>query len=698
MALTVDTIRNFNGTGSISLDQQQSGITESKFQQFKSFFNIGDARQKNAEMLTAIHHAILNDPRYFALNVQAEAARLLGQVRTDRAIGAAQIRSIIDKLDKMSAGMSTKGNRRLAAMDIVSSRLAARGFPDFLAPCGEHGYAKLAREHVASQNEPPTGYGRMDFSAGLDAFEATMRGLFVRLGDDAGDRVVLSSICGKAMRGIEGGLKPQNSLESLVDKLKDNLDESRALGAEYGEQTRLDAMDLLMDMEKPIDPTATAPNPIRALVEAGRNVPKTGLANLCAGSSATEINAALRGLVQSLTSVRTGLDIQDGGEVQAAQMFMVKCAANSLPDDVKARFLAALESDTGKNLMAYYASEGANREASNISMTVAVLVKQMRTALGRPDAGQPLQIPDVPDATKLPPSILSQFSLLPTASGTGAGTIRGFIDKINMSDVTELARRKVLMSDLCLAMVITNIAKQVGDDLFVETRDDKGDVVSRTFDPDMTGTQFDLDLDRNTQVRMPGGVLLPQDPLGARDALVKFVTGDDTATFATADRATKVKAHVLMSCLNQSIHGIAMNAYGESLSDDTSVVGAKFGAITNTAVDRDEVFELSKDANGDVKIHLVSRRPVKALSVVGELQMLGAGSYDELEADITFPAANLDALSKADWTQYRHAPVSAADKSHTDKSRHQNAAILVPDEFKFTGTVAMYPHVHFVAA
>jgi len=82
MALTVDTIRNFGGVGNITLDQQKTGIEESKLQGFKSFFNIGDARQKNAETLLAIHHAILNDPRFFSQSVQSEAARLLSQVRT----------------------------------------------------------------------------------------------------------------------------------------------------------------------------------------------------------------------------------------------------------------------------------------------------------------------------------------------------------------------------------------------------------------------------------------------------------------------------------------------------------------------------------------------------------------------------------------------------------------------------------------
>ena len=48
MPLSIDSIRNFAGTGSIMLDAQGTGITSARMQGFKSFFNIGNARQKNA--------------------------------------------------------------------------------------------------------------------------------------------------------------------------------------------------------------------------------------------------------------------------------------------------------------------------------------------------------------------------------------------------------------------------------------------------------------------------------------------------------------------------------------------------------------------------------------------------------------------------------------------------------------------------
>ena len=694
MALSIDAIRNFAGTDRILVGQQ--GVLQSvdKGQRFRSFFNIGDARQRNSETLAAIHQAIVNDPRYFARDVQQEAVRLLSQVRTDRAIGVAEIKSIIDRLDSMSL----PGQRRAAAQNIVTARLAVRGRPDFLPPGMETGYARLAREEIAIHEPAVGGFGHMDFDAALDAFEAKMQNLFTRLGDGAGDAEVLARICGKGLRSVAGGLKSQASLDAFVDDLKANLDESRALGAQYGEEARLDVVDMLLDMEKPITPTAAVPNPMRTLVEIGRSLPQARLANLNARSSASEINAAVREFVQALTTTPTGLSITDAGEVMAAQGLMAKSAVTTWPDDVKANVLAALESDAGKNLQAFYKSEGLSREASNCTFTLDLIATKLKAALGRPDPQMPIPVPAEPDATQLPPRVLAQFSLAATATGSGAGVVKDLIDKIEQGGSDNVSARQARMAALCHSMVVTNIPQQIYQGLFNEKTDEEGAVILRTFNPDKTGTQFDKDLLRGTPVRLPGGQPLSQDPARARDELVRFVTGDATATFATASTTDKMKANIIATCMNQSMSGIAMSAYGECLNDDPTSAYSKFTAVSNTNLDRDEVFDLSKDANGDVKLHFISRRPVKAIAVDGNVEMLALGSFDEFEMDITFPAGNLDALATADWTTYDHATVNAADKNKDDVSRHITAADLVPDAFKFTGTVTMFPHVHFIEA
>ena len=154
MALNIDSIRNFAGTGSIMLDQQGTGVEKSALQRFTSFFNIGDARMKNAETLTAIHHAILNDPRFAAQDIQSEAARLLSQVRTDRAIDAAKIKGIIQTLDNLLL------NTEAAVKERVTLRLAAK-MPDWAAG-HEREVAGVVLAHVLKGQAAAGGYAAID--------------------------------------------------------------------------------------------------------------------------------------------------------------------------------------------------------------------------------------------------------------------------------------------------------------------------------------------------------------------------------------------------------------------------------------------------------------------------------------------------------------------------------------------------------
>lgn len=694
MPLSLDTITQFRG-GDVLLLNRQGGLDSvGSGQKLRSFFNIGDARQRNAETLTAIHHAIMNDPRYFAKPVQDLAANLLAEVHTERAISATRIKDIISKLNEAA----TPEAKRLAAMDIAAGRLASRGLPAFVPQSGGQGYAKLAREEVAPKGEPPGGYVRFDYDGALNAFEARMDALFTRLGDGAGDKEVLGAICGKAFRAADGGLREQEKLEEFVDALRANLDESRALGGQYGEQTRQDIVAMIDMMEGPIAPSESVPNPMRTLVELGRGAPMGKIAALGANSSATEINDAVREFVTALTATPTGITITDDGEVIAARTLITRSAVNAMPDGVKANLLAALESETGKNLLAFYESESISRAANDVTTVLRMAVAQIKKSLGMPNPDEPIQVPRDPDLTKLPPRLLVQFTFASTVSGDGAGAVRAFADKINEDGPAKVAEHKKRMVDTCSAMLVSNIAQQLSEDLYEQVRDSKGVVVSHVFNPDKVGTQFDLDLERGTPVHLPGGKTLPRDPLKARDELVRFVTGDDKATFATSDRHTKMKVRLLASCMHQATHAIAMTAYAESLNDDHSIVNARFVASSNPKIDRQESFELSKDANGDVKLHFFSHRPISILMVDGKMQRLSDASYDEYEMDVTFPAANLDELSRADWEHFDYNPIREADDSRTDFSRHMTAADLVPDGFKFTGTVSIAPHIHLVKA
>ena len=127
MGLTLNTILQFAGNDCVLLNAQGTGLESvNRMQRFKSFCKIGNARQKNAETLTAIHHVILNDPRFATKDLQVQAVRLLSEVRVDRALDAKSIRVIAQKLDGLAANTIAACEKR------ADLYLAARGLPEDL--------------------------------------------------------------------------------------------------------------------------------------------------------------------------------------------------------------------------------------------------------------------------------------------------------------------------------------------------------------------------------------------------------------------------------------------------------------------------------------------------------------------------------------------------------------------------------------
>ena len=699
MAISLDSIRNFTGTGSITLNKQTTGIEESKFQRFKSFFNIGDARQKNAETLTAIHHAIINDPKFFAKDVQARAVALLSEVHTDRAIGGAQIKSIVDELDKMSSLVS----RRNAAADLMCGVFAARPRPSFLTDEGVSDYLRLARSEIIPSNDPPGGYGRFDYNAALDRFEAKMHALFTRLGDGAGDKEILNG-CLMAFRAGDSTIKPQQKLEELVDQLKANLDEGRALALEFNDdQTRLDVAAMVKSKGRPIASTDTMPDPIRTFVNVGRNAPKEGLLRLTQNSSAAEFNDTLIGFGNMLTDALKGCNFAEAEDARCAKTLAIRSAINTLTTPQKMALLDALESETGKAILDFYASQGSASLATTVAGLGDTMVMHLRTVLGRPNAGEMIVQPDQINAPKLTASVLSQFSIHDMATGNATDYYQHLLDDVDIAKSEGKGPHAYLtdrMNTLATAKTAVNICQQMAKSC-EDIVDAEGHVTGRRLNPDKE-TAFALDLPRNgVRVNLPGGGKIRRDTdlQTARNQIVQFITGNPEAKFSEADQPVKVKAMILMAVLNQSAPATTLSAFEQGLMSCQKTKTQLPILGTNMGKPREESFALSKDENGDITVKYHIRRYVNGLPDPKDLQlvMLDDESYEEFEMEIKFPAANLDALSHVDWTTYDHAPVHTAEGEGVS-TNSEGALKLVPDEFKFLGTATTATHLHLEKA
>ncbi len=692
MALTVDTIRNFAGASGIQLDQQNGGLqTASKLQRFKSFFGFGDARQRNAETLTAIHHAIINDPRFFAKDVQAEAVRLLGQVRTDRAIGAAEIKSIIDHLDKMS----TDPLRRSVARDLLGARIADRGLPAGLPDSCRAGYARLAKEDIC-RNEPAHGWASLDYGAALDQFDAHFTAFFSRI-PDAHDKELVGTICGKAMRAPTFGLHSDSKLQTIADGFVANFDEGRALEAELGTQYREKAEELIVGMEKPIIPAAGVQNPLHQLVEGGRRACDVGIRSLDGNSSGAAINDVLVKFCEVTLQAQQGLGLDEPGQIMGAQDFSIWSAVQNLSQEERDNLLAALESKAGRNLIAFYNTEGQNSHAQSISACLERLYQNLKP-------GGQLDVPSEPDMTLLPARVLAQFSPASLVSGDASGSIKAQLEKqaVIGENPTSATVLRAKVNDAAKAMTITNIALQIARECRKNELDATGKVISSQFSPDFGGEQFDKDLDRDFVIQLPNGETLPKNPQVARDKILQFVTGNSAARFAEADTASKMKVLALMTCLNQSVPGIGISAFSECVNGNPKVTVGMMGTITDDSYPNPCRFTLRKDSNGDVLINFTGRRHVKALMLAtgpsnGPI-MLKSGSYDECEVNIRFPAADLDRFGSADWEHFDYSEVVATERKHNIAQAHHAAVNLMDEALRFTGSVSVANHMHLVTA
>ncbi len=110
MSISLATITGYAGSGRIILNAQQTGIESAGFvHRLKSFFNIGDAREKNRATLNALKEAVLTDPRFNTLDLQDEVERLFEKESTRFAVDMSRIRGIMSK-------MATLANQHDVAM------------------------------------------------------------------------------------------------------------------------------------------------------------------------------------------------------------------------------------------------------------------------------------------------------------------------------------------------------------------------------------------------------------------------------------------------------------------------------------------------------------------------------------------------------------------------------------------------------
>ena len=112
--ITLDTITRYAGANGVLLNAQQTGLESAGFvHRLKSFFNIGNAREKNRATLNALKDAVLTDPRFNTPDLQAEVERLFKNEHTFLAVDMSRIRGIMNKMVRLADGSGAMLDRRV---------------------------------------------------------------------------------------------------------------------------------------------------------------------------------------------------------------------------------------------------------------------------------------------------------------------------------------------------------------------------------------------------------------------------------------------------------------------------------------------------------------------------------------------------------------------------------------------------------
>ena len=102
MPISLQSLREFQSTNMIWDDRKGVMKSAGLWQKFKTYFNIGHAREQNAATLEAIKDAIV--ATFPSDDLKALAEKKINQVRTDHLIGAAEIKGILAEFEHIGGG------------------------------------------------------------------------------------------------------------------------------------------------------------------------------------------------------------------------------------------------------------------------------------------------------------------------------------------------------------------------------------------------------------------------------------------------------------------------------------------------------------------------------------------------------------------------------------------------------------------
>ena len=686
--INLDTLRNVNASRTLVLNRAGDNLVQNKlFQKFRSFFNIGSARAENQQTLAAIRTAILSDPRFsgFGELASQELDRLLGEVRTDRAIRAGQITSILSQMDAFTA----QPHIQWRALHLrIEARLAATPRPAALAQLTDAQYAEIARKVLCtSANGDPQS---LNVPAAIAQLNETLEALMPRINQTPFIRDIL---LGNVSRHFMVSLDDLTAyIEGKIAAFENALSQlPEAPSAEDAERYRECCTDLLRALEKPVDPRL-----FQVLKAFTDQLPLADLQALLHSPEPPTSEAILRTVGKFLDAAQDnlhlatfypeGMEVLNGGdESTTLSIFATYTALLRLPAADRAALHALLGSPAGQNVGKLFLTLNSNpRQQAN-----ANALATLRQNLERFDHLQPIAPDPAPvDLSAFSAQALTDLSPMDTCfTGDLGSDLCKFFSHIpptiDTPEPTDLSQNpttenfKRAVRPTVKTMVATSFAYDMKAALCGET------------------TTFQKDIVRDMRVYLPDGTQLPADFNAARDRLAALVTGNPQATYAQAPEAIRHKVCFLTALLSQEIEKVCYMGMPLALNnEEPAPVFSTVGRQGNN--DDRRAFHLALNDDGGVSIRYERHSPMMMLMRQGDRDFarVGEGSFEAYNLSINVPGTEVNRLLQADWQNADFSSLSHHLSHPKGPGDFGNIFYAVPASCRLNAQVDFGLHLH----
>ncbi len=697
MPLNVDQLRSFDSNwGNLVVQQDQNNVTQVKAGGLRhalaSLFHMDSAQARNKATYNAIRNAIMQEERFAAPDVKAKAQELLKGLDSGSRIKASMIKDIIGQLDAMSTPEKQRESVRKAAI----GHLAAMGIPGNVPASVQEKYKQLAADFAAHGLDAGATISTIKVDQRVTEFNRMMHGIFNDFDDAASSEVFCKTLNNISIG--DGAVSVGNvadKIQTLADAVKDNLRELDEIGNSRGDSIRNSLLSTLKGTG------ALRSGALTEIVDKGAALPKCGLDILDGQSSSGAIHQAISKMADAMDKARSELPAQTmkGLGDNALGACLVKSAMVRLPENARRHLLAALESNDGMNLLGYYAQNSDNPKAQNMKIVYSSLLTHLRAEFNGTDPGADVRAPAV-NAGRLPPDARCAFSIDDIFAGGLSQPIKDYV--LKGGDIETAANPAATLGNRMNSIAKTKVFMQMMTGMMdlIETRPDE----SRVFHFGKDDTAFARDLVRNgykpsyMRISLPDGtVTSPKTLEEGRDALVKFVTGNQTAKYSDLSDANeqhvkiKTKIQILMSLLHQGNADTATRSAGLAFRPGQEMPRVLCSQGGGT---KEQSFVVARDEKGAITIDYKLRFSSPLVQLTDEAMNMipmatDASSTADYSMQITIPADNLDTLAGAGWASFKSTDDLVVKENGADPTRFATLQNDAPEEFHFTGDVSL---------